>query len=98
MRKVWFPKHFGMWKMQLAQSGLCSRKFLHEHYGKNIPRGKCYPLNPDALNLAEAYFVAAPVIQLGRLDVGVTGHALGDVNIPAAFQVIRKPYGPEGMV
>jgi hypothetical protein len=37
-------------------------------------------LNPDALNLAEAYFALPLVVQFGRLDVGVTGHVLGDVS------------------
>ena len=46
-------------------------------------------LNPHALNLAKTHFVAAPVVEFRRFDVRVTCHPLGDVNVAAAFQIIR---------
>jgi hypothetical protein len=52
-------------------------------------------LNPDPFNFAETHFVAAPVVKFRRFDVRVTCHPLGDINVAAAFQIIRDTDGPE---
>jgi hypothetical protein len=55
-------------------------------------------LNPHALNLAKTYFGAAPVVEFHRFDVRVTRHPLGDVNVSAAFQIVRDTDGAEKMI
>jgi hypothetical protein len=55
-------------------------------------------LNPHAFNLAKTHLIAAPVVEFGRFDVRVTRHPLGDVNVAAAFQIIRDTDGPERMI
>ena len=54
--------------------------------------------NPHAFNLAKTHFVAAPVVEFRGLDVRVTRHPLGDVNVAAAFQIVRDANGPERMI
>jgi hypothetical protein len=55
-------------------------------------------LNPHALNLTKTHFVAAPVVEFRRFNIRMTRHPLGDVNVAAAFQIIRDTDGPEGMI
>ena len=52
-----------------------------------------YRLNPHPFNLAKTHFVAAPVVEFRRFDVRVTCHPLGDVNVAAAFQIVRDTDG-----
>src|SRR5580700_10270179 len=57
-----------------------------------------YRLNPHPFNPAKTHFVAAPVVEFRRFDVRVTRHSLGDVNVAAAFQIVRDTDGPERMI
>ena len=55
-------------------------------------------LNAHALSLAEGYFVAALVVQLRGLDVRVSGHAPGDVDVTAAFKIVHDANGLKELV
>ena len=48
------------------------------------------PTGSISLNL-----IPVPVVKFCRFDAGVARHALGHVNVSAAYQVIRDAEGPE---
>ena len=57
------------------------------------------PLNPHALDFADADVIVAPVIEAGGFGVGVPGHALGDFELAAVGQIVgyaggRKVWQP----
>jgi hypothetical protein len=54
--------------------------------------------NPHPFNFAKTHLIAAPVVEFRRFDVRVACHPLGDVNVSAAFQIIRDTDGPERMI
>jgi hypothetical protein len=53
--------------------------------------------NPNPFYLADACIIVAPVIESGGLSVGVTGHALRDLDASAVGQVVRNPGGAESV-
>jgi len=54
--------------------------------------------NPHLFNLAEADLIPAAVVELGGFDVGMPGHAPGDVDIAATFQIVGEADGAEGVI
>jgi hypothetical protein len=52
-----------------------------------------FALKSPPLNLAETDLIRAPVIDLRRFNIGVSGHALRNGNVPAVFHIVSDADG-----